>query len=244
LHGFERIIDIMLFRMSDVNVYYDKVHVLVDISLEMKARSVIALIGANGAGKTTMLRTISGLKRAATGSIVFEDEPIDKLAVDVIVKRGIIHVAEGGNLFPYITVLDNLKIGAYLQNGKEITQNLKRIYEKFPILKQRSGQLAATLSGGEKQMLAMGRAMMANPKLLMLDEPTLGLSPIMSREISKIVTEINADGISIILVEQNARMALALAQQGYVLETGRIVMADIAANLLNNQHVRSAYLGG
>jgi len=234
----------MLFQMKDINVYYDKVHALVDISLSMESRSVIALIGANGAGKTTMLRTISGLKRAATGSIVFEDEQIDKLAVDVIVKRGIIHVAEGGNLFPYISVLDNLKIGSYLQKGKELTQNLKRIYEKFPILKQRSGQLAVTLSGGEKQMLAMGRAIMAGPKLLMLDEPTLGLSPIMSREIGKIITEIYSDGISIILVEQNARMALALARQGYVLETGRIVMTDIAANLLNNEHVKSAYLGG
>ena len=234
----------MLFPMNDINVYYDKVHALVDISLSMESRSVIALIGANGAGKTTMLRTISGLKRAATGSIVFEDEQIDKLAVDVIVKRGIIHVAEGGNLFPYISVLDNLKIGSYLQKGKELTQNLKRIYEKFPILKQRLGQLAVTLSGGEKQMLAMGRAMMAGPKLLMLDEPTLGLSPIMSREIGKIITEIYRDGISIILVEQNARMALALAQQGYVLETGRIVMTDIAAHLLNNEHVKSAYLGG
>jgi branched-chain amino acid transport system ATP-binding protein len=234
----------MLFHMKDVNVYYDKVHALVDISMEVESRSIITLIGANGAGKTTMLRTISGLKRAAIGSIIFEDERIDNLSVDVIVKRGIIHVAEGGNLFPYISVLDNLKMGSYLQNGKEVEQNLKRIYEKFPILKQRSGQLAITLSGGEKQMLAMGRAMMAKPKLLMLDEPTLGLSPIMSKEIGNIITEIYSDGISIILVEQNARMALVLARQGYVLETGRIVLTDIAANLLNNEHVRSAYLGG
>lgn len=234
----------MLFQMNDVNVYYDKVHALVDISLGVEQRSVVALIGANGAGKTTMLRTISGLKRSAAGSIVFEGERIDKLAVDEIVKRGIIHVAEGGNLFPYISVLDNIKMGAYLQKGREMQNTLERIYQKFPILKQRSAQLATTLSGGEKQMLAMGRAMMANPKMLMLDEPTLGLSPVMSREIGRIVTEVHREGISIILVEQNARMALALAQQGYVLETGRIVIADQAGNLLSNEHVRTAYLGG
>ena len=234
----------MLFQTNAVNVYYDKVHALADISLEVETGSVVALIGANGAGKTTILRTISGLKRVDTGRIVFEGERIDKLAVDEIVKRGIIHVAEGGNLFPYINVLDNLKIGAFLQKGREVKHNLQWIYEKFPILKQRSRQLAATLSGGEKQMLAIGRAMMAKPKLLMLDEPTLGLSPIISREIGQIITEIHRDGISIIMVEQNARMALALAQQGYVLETGRIVMMDKAENLLNNDHVRAAYLGG
>ncbi len=234
----------MQLELKDINVYYDKVHVLSDISLGVEPGSVAALIGANGAGKTTTLRTISGLKRAVTGEIQFEGERIDRLAVEEIVKRGIIHVAEGGNLFPYISVLDNIKIGAYLQNNTDFKSRLQDIYQRFPILKQRSGQMAATLSGGEKQMLAVARALMARPKLLLLDEPTLGLSPVMSRQIAGIVTEINRDGISVILVEQNARMALSLATTGYVLETGRIVMVDQASKLLDNEHVKMAYLGG
>ena len=234
----------MQLELKHVNVYYDKVHVLSDVSLGVEPGSVAALIGANGAGKTTTLRTISGLKRVVTGEIQFEGERIDRLAVEEIVKRGIIHVAEGGNLFPYISVLDNIKIGAYLQNNTDFKGRLQDIYHRFPILKQRSGQMAATLSGGEKQMLAVARALMARPKLLLLDEPTLGLSPVMSRQIAGIVTEINRDGISVILVEQNARMALSLATIGYVLETGRIVMVDQASKLLDNEHVKMAYLGG
>ncbi len=234
----------MQLELKDINVYYDKVHVLSDVSLGVEPGSVAALIGANGAGKTTTLRTISGLKRAAAGEIQFEGERIDRLAVEEIVKRGIIHVAEGGNLFPYISVLDNIKIGAYLQNNTDFKSRLQDIYRRFPILKQRSGQMAATLSGGEKQMLAVARALMARPKLLLLDEPTLGLSPVMSRQIAGIITEINRDGISVILVEQNARMALSLATTGYVMETGRIVMVDEASKLLDNEHVKIAYLGG
>ena len=234
----------MQLTLKDINVYYDKVHALADVSLGVETGSVAALIGANGAGKTTTLRTISGLKRAVGGEILFEGERIDRLAVEEIVKRGIIHVAEGGNLFPYISVLDNIKIGAYLQKNIDFKSRLQDVYQRFPILKQRSGQVAATLSGGEKQMLAVARALMARPKLLLLDEPTLGLSPVMSRQIAGMVTEINRDGISVILVEQNARMALSLARTGYVLETGRIVMMDEASRLLDNEHVKMAYLGG
>jgi branched-chain amino acid transport system ATP-binding protein len=233
----------MLFQMRNVNVFYDKVQALIDISLGVERESIVALIGANGAGKTTILRTISGLKRA-DGEIWFEGQEIDKLPAHQIVRLGIIHVAEGGNLFPYLSVLDNLKIGMYLRKSNEARSALDNVYQRFPILKQRSSQLAETLSGGEKQMLAIARALMANPKLLLLDEPTLGLSPLMTTEIGKIISEIHHTGIPIILVEQNARLALKLAQRAYVLETGRIVLEDRAENLLNNQHVQEAYLGG
>lgn len=234
----------MLFQMRNINVFYDKVQALIDISLGVESESIIALIGANGAGKTTILRTISGLKRAADGEIWFEGQEIDKLPAHQIVRLGIIHVAEGGNLFPYLSVLDNLKMGMYLRKSTKARSDLDNVYQRFPILKQRSSQLAETLSGGEKQMLAIARALMAKPKLLLLDEPTLGLSPIMTQEIGKIISEIHDMEIPIILVEQNARLALKLAQRAYVLETGKIVLEDRVELLLNNQHVKEAYLGG
>jgi branched-chain amino acid transport system ATP-binding protein len=234
----------MLFQMKNVNVFYDQVQTLMDISLGVERESIIALIGANGAGKTTILRTISGLKRAASGEIWFEGREIEKLPAHKIVRLGIIHVAEGGNLFPYLSVLDNLKMGMYLQKSTEAKSNLENVYQRFPILKQRSSQLAETLSGGEKQMLAIARALMAKPRLLLLDEPTLGLSPMMTAEIGKIISEIHHMGIPIILVEQNARLALKLAQRAYVLETGRIVLENRVESLLDNQHVKEAYLGG
>jgi branched-chain amino acid transport system ATP-binding protein len=234
----------MLLQLKDVNVYYDKVQVLKNICLEVESGSAVALVGANGAGKTTTLRTVSGLKRTSSGEISFADERIDRLAVDEIVRRGIVHVAEGGNLFPYISVLDNIKMGAYLQNNSRVKDRLNDIYQRFPILKQRASQLAVTLSGGEKQMLAVARALMANPRLLLLDEPTLGLSPVMARQIARIISEINHDGISVVLVEQNARVALTLAQTGYVMETGRIVLKGTGEQLLNDSNVKEAYLGG
>ena len=234
----------MLLQLKGINVYYDKVQVLEDINLDVESGSIVALVGANGAGKTTTLRTVSGLKRASSGEIRFADERIDKFAVDEIVKRGVVHVAEGGNLFPYITVLDNIKMGAYLQNNSVIKGRLESIYQRFPILRQRAGQLAVTLSGGEKQMLAVARALMASPRLLLLDEPTLGLSPVIARQIARIISEINHDGISVVLVEQNARMALMLAQTGYVMETGRIVLKGTGEQLLNDSTVKEAYLGG
>jgi branched-chain amino acid transport system ATP-binding protein len=230
--------------MKDINVYYDKVQALIDISLDVAKGSVITLVGANGAGKSTTLRTISGLKRASSGEILFEDKRIDSLPIDEIVKLGIIHVAEGANLFPYLSVLDNIKIGAYLQKGNDLHRQLDEVYERFPVLHKRAKQLATTLSGGEKQMLAVARAMVARPKLLLMDEPTLGLSPIMAKEIAKIIKNINSEGVSVILVEQNASIALTLAQTGYVMEIGRIVMVDEAAKLMNDDHVRVAYLGG
>ena len=234
----------MLFQMNNINVFYDKVQVLIDISIEVEKGSIITLIGANGAGKTTTLRTISGLKRAATGEIRFQDISIGRLPVHEIVSLGIIHVAEGGNLFPYLSVLDNLKMGMYLRKRGVIKRDWDEVYQRFPILKERVHQLAETLSGGEKQMLAIARALLSKPKLLLLDEPTLGLSPVITAEIGKIIAEIHHGGISIILVEQNARLALRLAKRAYVLETGRIVLEDQAESLFNNEHVKEAYLGG
>lgn len=234
----------MFFVMKEISVFYDKVQVLTEISMGLEKGSIVTLIGANGAGKTTVLRTISGLKRAASGEIWFENVRIEKLPAYDIVRRGIIHVAEGGNLFPYLSVLDNLKMGMYLRKGSEVKKALENVYRRFPILRERVRQLAETLSGGEKQMLAIARALVAQPKLLMLDEPTLGLSPMMAAEIAKIISEIHSTGIPIILVEQNARLALKLAEWAYVLETGSIGMQDKAENLLNNEHVKKAYLGG
>jgi branched-chain amino acid transport system ATP-binding protein len=234
----------MLFQIRNVNVFYDQVQALIDISLGVERESIVALIGANGAGKTTILRTISGLKRAASGEIWFEGREIGKLPAHQIVRLGIIHVAEGGNLFPYLSVLDNLKMGMYLRKNSEARNDLENVYERFPILKQRSYQLAETLSGGEKQMLAIARALMAKPKLLLLDEPTLGLSPMMTMEIGEIISGIHHLGIPIILVEQNARLALKLAQRAYVLETGKIVLEERVEHLLDNKHVKEAYLGG
>jgi len=234
----------MLFNAKEITVIYDKTLVLENISLEVEEGSIVTLIGANGAGKSTILRTISGLKRVTSGEIWFENERIEELPVYEIVKRDIIHVAEGGNLFPYLSVLDNLKIGMYLRKEPETRKSLDNVYTRFPILKERARQMAVTLSDGEKQMLAIARALLAKPKLLMLDEPSLGLSPIMAKEIGEIITEIHTTGIPIILVEQNARLALKLSKKAYVLENGRIVIEDQTENLLKNEHVKKAYLGG
>lgn len=234
----------IFFKTNEVSVNYDKVPALVDIAMEVERGSIVTLIGANGAGKTTLLRTISGLKRVEAGEIWFEDTRIDETTPQEIVKLGIIQVPEDKKLFPFMSVSDNLKMGAYLRKSGDSKAVLQKVHSSLPILKERTGQLAGTLSGGEQQMLAIARALMASPKLLLLDEPTLGLSPIMSAEIAKIITEINNSGISIVLVEQNARMALTLAQKGYVLETGRIVLEDTAERLLNNKSVKDAYLGG
>jgi branched-chain amino acid transport system ATP-binding protein len=233
-----------LFETKDINVFYDKVHVLVDVSLQVEAQSIIALIGANGAGKTTLLRTISGLKRSTAGEIWLEDSRIDKLPPQEIVKLGVVQVPEDKKLFPFMSVRDNLEMGAYLRNSVRKKESLDKVFKDFPILNDRGAQLAGTLSGGEQQMLAMARAMMAGPRLLLLDEPTHGLSPVMSDEISRIIGEINGGGVSIVLVEQNALIALEIAQMGYVLETGRIVLKDTGERLMNNPSVKEAYLGG
>ena len=234
----------MLFAIKDLSVNFDGAEVLKSISLELDKGEIITLIGNNGAGKTTTLRTISRLNNASGGEIWFEDQRIDKMMPQEIVRMGISHVPQNRGLFPYMTVHENLKLGAYLRKDKErIAKDLEGLLEHFPRLKERSRQKAGTLSGGEQQMLAIARALMAKPKLLLLDEPSSGLSPIMVGEISKIVSDINKDGTSVLLVEQNARLALGLAHRGYVLETGTIVLQGLAKDMVNNELVKRAYLG-
>ena len=234
----------MLLEIKDLWCHYGGAEVLKGISLEVEEGNIITIIGSNGAGKTTILRTISGLKVPSSGEILFQGERIDRKLPQDIVKRGIIHVPERRGLFPYMTVLENLKLGAFLQkNRSQIGRNLEKVFMHFPRLEERKRQQAKTLSGGEQQMLAVGRALMSNPKLLLLDEPSLGLSPMNVQEIGKIVRDINQRGISVILVEQNARLALGLANRGYVLETGNIVLQGETRELMHSDHVRKAYLG-
>ena len=235
----------MLLNVKDITVHYQKVDAVRNISFEVQEGEIVTLIGSNGAGKTTTLRTISGLKHPTTGEIWFKDQRIDLLAPEKINKTGIAQVPENRRVFPYMTVAENLEMGAFLRkDGNGIQRDLEGVFTHFPILKSRQKQLAGTMSGGEQQMLAMGRALMSNPKLLLLDEPSLGLSPIMCLEIAKIIRDIHKEGRTIILVEQNARLALALAQKGYVLETGNIVLEGDARELRENEKVKKAYLGG
>lgn len=236
----------MILELKNLIVHYEKVRALKGISLAMEEKSIVTLIGANGAGKSTTLKTISGLKQPTSGEIWFSAQRINSLSPHAIVSLGIAQVPEGRRVFPQMSVFENLIMGAYLRKDREgIFRDLDRVYAHFPILKERGTQAGGSLSGGEQQMLAMGRALMASPKLLLLDEPSLGLSPMLVKEIGKIIVNINQqEGVSIILVEQNARMALKLANQGYVLETGKIVLFGPSVDLLNNDHVRRAYLGG
>jgi len=235
----------LLLNVKDITVHYNKVDAIRNISIEVQAGEIVTLIGSNGAGKSTTLRTISGLEHPTTGEIWFEDQRIDQLAPEKINKAGIAQVPENRRVFPYMSVKENLEMGAFLRNDEDgINRDLQGVFKHFPILKSRQSQLAGTMSGGEQQMLAMGRALMSNPKLLLLDEPSLGLSPIMCLEIAKIVKDIHSEGRTIVLVEQNARLALTLAQKGYVLETGNIVLAGDAKELSENEKVKKAYLGG
>jgi branched-chain amino acid transport system ATP-binding protein len=234
----------MLLKIKDLWCHYGGAEVLKGISLEVEEGSIITIIGSNGAGKTTLLRTISGLKAPSTGEILFQGERIDGKLPQDIVRRGIVHVPEGRAIFPYMTVLENLKLGAFLRKDRnQIDSELEKVFKHFPILEERRRQQAKTLSGGEQQILAIGRALMSNPRLLLLDEPSLGLSPMNVKEIGRIVRNINERGISVMLVEQNARLALGLANRGYVLETGSIVLQSEASELMHNDHVRKAYLG-
>ena len=234
----------MLLEVKGVNVHYQKVEAVTDISIQIDDGQIITLIGANGAGKSTMLRTISGLKRASSGGVWFDGVRIDRLAPEKIVRMGIAHVPEGRQVFPDLSVNENLVTGAFLRRDKDgIAHDLEEVHGHFPILKERRNQRAKTLSGGEQQMLAMGRAMMSNPRLILMDEPSLGLSPVMVQEVAKIIREINAKGVPVVLVEQNAELALNLASYGYVLETGRIALEGKAEDLHENEHVRHAYLG-
>jgi branched-chain amino acid transport system ATP-binding protein len=235
----------MLLEIKDLRVHYGKAEALKGISLQVDEGEVVSIIGANGAGKTTILRTISGLKKPTSGEIRFQGKRIDGKPAHEVVKLGIAHIPAGRMVFAPMTVLDNLKIGAYLQKDKfQIARDLDTVYQHFPVLEQRPRQLAGSLSGGEQQMLAVGRALMAAPKLLLMDEPSVGLSPILVAEISRIISDINQAGISIILVEQNARMALRLAKRIYVLQVGTIVLEGDASELINNELVKKAYLGG
>ena len=233
-----------MLELQSIESYYGKIHALKGITLEVPAGGIVTILGANGAGKTTALRTISGLIQAARGQILFQGEAIHKAPPHKIVRLGICQVPEGRDIFMGLTVRENLKMGAFTRKEtKEVQQNLERIYESFPILKDRTRQQAGTLSGGEQQMLAIARGLMSKPKLMLLDEPSLGLAPLMVEEIFRMIKTINREGVTILLVEQNANMALQTAQYGYVMETGKIALADTAENLIKNDYVRQVYLG-
>lgn len=233
-----------MLEVKNLSVSYGGIKALRGISLEVPDKKIVALIGANGAGKSTLLRTISGLVKAQGGSIKFDGQEILGLSIDKICKKGIALSPEGRRVFTDLTVAENLKIGAYLRNDKEgIAKDLDWVYELFPRLKERSWQFAGTLSGGEQQMLAVGRALMSRPKLLMMDEPSLGLAPLIVQQIFSIIEEINQKGVTILLIEQNANMALKAADTAYVLETGDITLSGSGQELLNDEKVREAYLG-
>lgn len=230
--------------LEGVSVHYGKVVAVRDIDLEVHEGEIVALIGANGAGKSTTLRAISGLEPIRTGRISFEGNRIDGVQPEEITRRGIAHIPEGRRIFPQMTVLENLEMGAYLRRDKaEMEKNLEDVFRHFKRLKERVKQLAGTMSGGEQQMLAMGRALMASPKLIVMDEPSLGLSPIMCQEIARIIRDVHAEGRTVVLVEQNARLALSLADRGYVLETGNVALHGPASELRGNDLVRKTYLG-
>lgn len=234
-----------MLEVKNLNVHYGVIHALKDVSMEVKEGEIVSLIGANGAGKTTLLHSISGLLKKTSGDIMFLGHSLNKTSAKNIVKEGITQVPEGRHIFPGMSVYENLIIGAYLRKDKEgIKEDLNNIYQRFPILKQRSNQDASTLSGGEQQMLAMGRALMARPKILLLDEPSMGLAPILVKEIFQIIKDINAEGTTVLLVEQNAKMALLIANRGYVMETGKIVMSGTGAELIESSDIQKAYLGG
>ena len=231
-----------ILHVEDLNVYYGSIHAVKGISFDVEEGEIVTLIGANGAGKSTTLRTIAGLVKPAKGRIHLQGEDITGLSPDRIVAKGVTLVPEGRHVFPDLTVLENLKIGAYLRKD-DLTQDLNWVYELFPRLKERSWQAAGTLSGGEQQMLAVGRALMSRPKIIMMDEPSLGLAPIVVKGIFDIIKEINRMGVTVLLIEQNANMALRIADIGYVLETGNITMTGPGQQLLNDPAIKAAYLG-
>ena len=234
----------MMLKVDDINVYYGAIHAIKGVSFEVNDGEIVTLIGANGAGKSTILKTISGLLRSKTGSIEFMGEKIGAVAPHKIVERGLAHVPEGRRVFLQMTVEENLEMGAFTQPASTIAPNMEKVYAQFPRLKERRRQVAGTLSGGEQQMLAMGRALMSNPKLLMLDEPSMGLAPILVEQIFDIIKQLHQAGTTILLVEQNAQMALSVADRGYVLETGRVTLSGPGKELLADEAVKKAYLGG
>lgn len=235
----------MMLQIEDLHVYYGAINALKGISFHLDQGEIVALIGANGAGKTTTLNTLSGILRARQGKIYFQGEDITMIPAEEIVRKGIIHVPEGRKIFATLSVMENLEIGAYALKDKAlIAKNVEKVFSRFPRLKERQNQLGGTLSGGEQQMLAIARGLMAQPTLLLLDEPSMGLAPVIVEQIFEIIQEINDQGTSILLVEQNAQMALSIANRAYVLETGNVMLEDDAHALLENPIVIEAYLGG
>ena len=233
-----------MLEIHAIHTYYGGIHALKGVSLSIREREIVCLIGANGAGKSTTLMTMSGVLRPKQGEIIFRGQNITKLSTDKIVKRGITQVPEGRMIFPRLTVRENLLMGAYIRTDKEaLATDEEHVYELFPILKERRKQAGGTLSGGEQQMLAIGRAIMAKPSLLLLDEPSLGLAPIVVENIFEVIQEINRQGTTVLLVEQNAQMALSIAHRGYVLATGQIILEGSSKELISNPQVRAAYLG-
>jgi branched-chain amino acid transport system ATP-binding protein len=234
----------MLLQVNNIHVHYGQVAALKGISLEVSEGDFVTLIGSNGAGKSTTLRAISGLDNPSSGEIIFDGQHIEKMSADQILKLGIAHVPEGRRVFKDLTVTENLRLGAFTRNDKaEIEKDLESVFERFVRLRERKDQIARTMSGGEQQMIAIGRALMSRPRLLLLDEPSLGLAPVIVQDIARILIDINKQGVSIVLVEQNAELALDLARHGYVLETGTISLEGEASGLMDNDHVRKAYLG-
>lgn len=233
----------VVLELRGVHAYYGKIHALQGIDLDVRDGEIVTLIGSNGAGKTTTLKTISGLLHPRAGSVLFHGRDVSSTAPHVLVRDGIAHAPEGRRIFSRLTVLENLQMGGYTRTNREVSDNIDHVFGLFPRLHERSAQRGGTLSGGEQQMLAIGRALMTRPKVLLLDEPSLGLSPILIQQIFAIIREINSQGMTILLVEQNALQALEVADRGYVLQTGRVILADSAAALAANQDVRRAYLG-
>ena len=232
-----------MLAVEKLQVAYGKVQALWDVTLEVPDGEIVALVGANGAGKTTLLKTVSGILRRQSGSITYDGKHIEEASPPEIVKHGVVQVPEGRKLFPEMAVIDNLLMGAYTISQSERPQRLERVYSVFPVLKERQRQIAGTLSGGEQQMVAIGRGMMAGPKLLMLDEPSLGLAPLLVEEVFRVITEINRLGVTVLLVEQNTQHALTLAHKGFVMELGRIALSGSGNELLADSNVRKAYLG-
>ena len=233
-----------LLSVTDMNVYYGVIHAVKGVSFEVGEGEIVTLIGANGAGKSTILKTVSGMLRSKSGSIVFDGKEISNVESYKLLGMGIAHVPEGPCIFQRLTVEENLEMGGYIAKPDDVAAAIEDVYRRFPRLKERRRQIAGTLSGGEQQMLAIGRAMMTKPKLIMMDEPSMGLAPILVQQIFEIIQELNASGTTILLVEQNAQIALKIADRGYVLETGRIVLDGKASELLANETVKKAYLGG
>ena len=234
-----------MLKVDNIDVYYGAIHAIKGVSIQVAKGEIVTLVGSNGAGKSTTLRTISGLLKPKNGTILFEDNHIEGLPAHKIVGMGLCQVPEGRRVFANMTVMENLELGAYLRSDKdEIARDLEDVFKKFPRLLERKDQVSGTLSGGEQQMLAMGRALMGRPRLLLLDEPSMGLAPLLVKEIFHIIQEINASGTTVLLVEQNANMALSIADKAYVLETGRIALAGTAKELASSEAVRKAYLGG